>query len=81
MADTSDVVIIGGGAAGCAVAYYLAKRGVKATIIEREGIAAKAAGFTAIAWPNDFNDNMDLSAADHIVDDLADFDWGRVAGV
>jgi beta-phosphoglucomutase-like phosphatase (HAD superfamily) len=42
--------------------------------------AAKAAGFTAIAWPNDFNDNMDLSAADHIVDDLADFDWGRVAG-
>jgi len=41
MADTSDVVIIGGGAAGCAVAYYLAKRGVKATIIEREGIASK----------------------------------------
>ena len=47
MADTSDVVIIGGGAAGCAVAYYLAKRGVKATIIEREGIASKASGFSA----------------------------------
>ncbi len=40
MADTSDVVIVGGGAAGCAVAYYLAKQGVKATIIEREGIAS-----------------------------------------
>ena len=47
MADTSDVVIVGGGAAGCAVAYYLAKRGVRATIIEREGIASKASGFSA----------------------------------
>ena len=29
----------------------------------QSGLAvAKAAGFTAIAWPNEFNDNMDLSA-------------------
>ena len=38
MAETTDVVIIGGGAAGCAVAYYLAQSGVESTIIEREGI-------------------------------------------
>ena len=47
MADTSDVVIVGGGAAGCTVAYYLAKRGIKSTIIERDGIASKASGFSA----------------------------------
>lgn len=47
MADITDVVIIGGGAAGCATAYYLAKAGVKATIIEREGIASKASGYNA----------------------------------
>ncbi|MDP6453677.1 MAG: FAD-dependent oxidoreductase [SAR202 cluster bacterium] len=47
MADTSDVVIIGGGAAGCATAYYLAKRGIKSTVIERDGIASKASGFSA----------------------------------
>lgn len=47
MTDTSDVVIVGAGAAGCAVAYYLAKAGIKSTIIEREGIAARASGFSA----------------------------------
>lgn len=42
--------------------------------------AAKAAGFTAIAWPNHMTKAMDFSTADHIVDDLADFDWDRVVG-
>lgn len=47
MTDTSDVVIVGGGAAGCSVAYYLALAGVKSTIIEREGIGSQASGFSA----------------------------------
>ena len=47
MAETSDVVIIGGGAAGCAVAYYLGQAGVRATIIEREGIGSQASGYSA----------------------------------
>ena len=48
MSDQSaDVVIIGGGAAGCAAAYYLAAIGVKATIIEREGVASHASGYNA----------------------------------
>jgi len=47
MAETAEVVIIGGGVAGCATAYYLAKAGVKATIIERNGIASQASGFNA----------------------------------
>ena len=45
--QTADAVIIGGGAAGCAAAYYLASNGVKATIIEREGVASHASGYNA----------------------------------
>jgi glycine oxidase len=47
MADTTDVAIIGGGAAGCAVAYYLAQSGVQSIIIEREGIGNQASGYSA----------------------------------
>ncbi|MFQ6026233.1 MAG: NAD(P)/FAD-dependent oxidoreductase [Dehalococcoidia bacterium] len=47
MAETSQVVIVGGGVAGCSVAYHLALAGVKATVIEREGIGTQASGFSA----------------------------------
>ncbi len=43
----TDVLIIGGGAAGAGAAYYLAQRGIKATILEREGIGSKASGYNA----------------------------------
>ena len=41
----SDVVIVGGGIAGIATAYYLAKAGIKSTVIERDGLASHASGF------------------------------------
>ena len=44
---TTDVAIIGGGAMGASTAYYLAKAGIRSTIIEREGIATKASGYNA----------------------------------
>ncbi len=47
MSQVQDVVIVGGGAAGCATAYYLAKAGVSSTIVERDGIAANASGYSA----------------------------------
>ena len=47
MAAQSEVVIVGAGIVGCATAYYLAKRGVKATIIEKEAVASCASGFSA----------------------------------
>ena len=47
MADTSEVVIVGGGVAGCSVAYHLALAGIKSTVIEREGIGTQASGFSA----------------------------------
>lgn len=47
MNQTSEVVIVGAGAAGCAVAYYLAQAGVKATVIEERGTGSQASGFAA----------------------------------
>ena len=44
---SSDVVVIGGGASGCATAYYLSKKGTSVTIVEREGIATQASGYSA----------------------------------
>lgn len=45
MSNATDVIIVGGGAAGASVAYELIKRGVSATIIERDSIASHASGF------------------------------------
>ena len=45
MIETSEVVIIGGGVAGCAVAYYLGLSGIEPTIVERHGVATQASGY------------------------------------
>lgn len=45
MTTTSDVIVVGGGAAGASVAYELVKRGVSVTIVERDSIASHASGF------------------------------------
>jgi glycine/D-amino acid oxidase-like deaminating enzyme len=47
MPNSSDVVIIGGGAAGSAVAYFLALEGVKSTIVEADAVASQASGYAA----------------------------------
>ncbi|NMC82039.1 MAG: glycine oxidase ThiO [Armatimonadetes bacterium] len=41
------VVVIGGGIAGCAVAYYLAKGGAEVTLLERGRIGEEATGASA----------------------------------
>lgn len=41
-----DVVVIGGGVIGCAAAYELACAGAKVTVVERDGIASHASGFS-----------------------------------
>jgi glycine oxidase len=40
-----DVVIVGGGVAGCAAAYELAAAGLKPLVVERDAIASHASGF------------------------------------
>lgn len=42
---TVDVVVVGGGICGCACAYYLSRRGIRAMVVERHSIAAHASGF------------------------------------
>ena len=44
MANSSDVLIAGGGIIGCSIAYHLAQLGIKSTIIERESIGSQASG-------------------------------------
>ena len=44
MANSSDVLIAGGGIIGCSIAYHLAQLGIKSTIIERESVGSQASG-------------------------------------
>ncbi len=41
----TDVIIVGGGAVGCATAYFLSKAGAKVTVIEKNRIAFGASGY------------------------------------
>src|SRR5690606_11311562 len=43
----ADVVIVGGGVVGSAVAYYLARRGLKPLLLERNRLAGEASGAAA----------------------------------
>ena len=47
MSEVGHVVVIGGGAAGCASAYALSAAGVQVTIVEREGVGTQASGWSA----------------------------------
>jgi sarcosine oxidase, subunit beta len=44
MSEQSDVVIIGGGVNGCAIAYYLSKLGIDVTVFERKYLSSGATG-------------------------------------
>lgn len=45
--STTDVLIVGGGLAGCATAYFLAREGVGVTLIERTELNLRASGANA----------------------------------
>jgi glycine oxidase len=42
-----DVIIVGGGVIGCAIAYYLAETGARVTILERGEVGGEASGASA----------------------------------
>src|SRR5438067_6560608 len=44
---TTDVVIVGGGIIGCAIAYNLRKLGVAVTVLDKEEIGAEASSAAA----------------------------------
>jgi len=43
--NAPDAVVVGGGAVGCATAYELTRRGLRVSLVERDGIASHASGF------------------------------------
>ncbi|MEX2221352.1 MAG: FAD-dependent oxidoreductase [Candidatus Rokuibacteriota bacterium] len=54
MSPPRHVIVCGAGVMGAAVAYYLARRGVAVTVVERTGVACaasgKSGGFLALDW-------------------------------
>src|SRR5438093_5433329 len=48
------VIVCGAGVMGASVAYFLARRGVRVTVVERSGVACaasgKSGGFLALDW-------------------------------
>lgn len=44
---TGEIAIIGGGVMGTSIAYHLARRGARVTLIERDQLAAQASGASA----------------------------------
>jgi glycine/D-amino acid oxidase-like deaminating enzyme len=77
------VVICGGGAIGCAAAYFLSRRGVDVTVVESTGIACAASGKSGGFLARDWCENTPLAALAHRSFDLhaelaeaIDDDWG-----
>ena len=50
MSMKDGIIIVGAGAAGCSVAYHLARGGITSQIIDREGIASRASGKAWGIW-------------------------------
>ena len=54
MTPPRHVIVCGAGVMGAAVAYYLTRRGVAVTVVERTGVACaasgKSGGFLALDW-------------------------------
>lgn len=47
MSHTTEVVVVGGGVTGGSIAWHLARRGARVTLVEERGIAAAASGASA----------------------------------
>jgi glycine/D-amino acid oxidase-like deaminating enzyme len=54
---TGHVIVCGAGVMGASVAYFLSRRGVRVTVVERSGVACaasgKSGGFLALDWCDD----------------------------
>ncbi|MGH8663318.1 MAG: FAD-dependent oxidoreductase, partial [Burkholderiales bacterium] len=54
MSRSNRIVICGGGAIGCAIAYFLSRRGARPIVVERHAVAGsasgKSGGFLAYDW-------------------------------
>lgn len=58
-----DVAIIGGGVHGCAIAYYLAKKGIKSALFERDYISSGSSGRSAAGVRYQFGTEVNILLA------------------
>ena len=70
MANKADVIIIGGGVIGCAIAYNLAKRGVMPIVIEKEEIGTGASSRNGGGVRQSARDPRELPLAMHAVKNI-----------
>src|ERR1700730_19343066 len=86
--SNADIVVIGAGSVGANVAYRLAERGAKVTVLEAGAPGGGTSG-TSFAWtnsfhktPRDYHDLNTASMAEHLalVSELGDGDWHKQAG-
>ena len=86
--SAADIVVIGAGSVGANVAYRLAERGAKVTVLEAETPGAGTSG-TSFAWtnsfhktPRDYHELNTAGMAEHLalVSELGDGDWHKQEG-
>jgi sarcosine oxidase subunit beta len=63
MANTADVIIIGGGVHGTSLAFHLAQRNVKSIVLEKQFVAAGATGRSSGLVRMHYGDEMDSRLA------------------
>ena len=78
MVNTADVVVVGGGVHGASIAYALAARGVRATLLEKGALASGASGRSSALIRMHYTNEWDARLA------FASFpafrDWSEVMG-
>lgn len=67
---TQKVVVVGGGVIGSATAYYLAKEGVRVTVVEKCGVACHSSGKAGGFLAKDWNDGGPVGPLAHASFDL-----------
>ncbi len=63
MLNTSDVIIIGGGIIGCATGYYLTKKGLTVTLLERNYLTAGSTGRCIGGIRQQFSTELSINVA------------------
>jgi len=58
--STADVVIVGGGAIGCSLAYYLAREGLRPIVLERERLGSGSTGRCAGGVRQQFSTEVNI---------------------
>jgi sarcosine oxidase subunit beta len=79
MAETFDVIIIGGGIMGCSTAFQLSQRGLKVALLEKENIGSGSTGKSSAIIRQHYSNELTARMALHSLREFQEFDQ-RVGG-